>query len=163
MNAQKYTDMRDAIFEEIYGIAEKDKNVIILSADNGAAIFKKFQENLPLQFLNVGIAEQNSMSVASGLALTGHRVFVVGIANFVTLRCFEQLKNDIVMMNLPVTILASGTGYFYGEDGPTHHMIDNLAIMRALPGFNIWCPSSFNMGAALVHEAYKTNGPSCIW
>ncbi len=163
MNMNQYADMRDAIFEEIYGLAQKDKKIIILSADNGAAIFKKFQENIPAQFYNVGIAEQNAMSVAAGLALTGRRVFVVGIANFVTLRCFEQIRNDIAMMNLPVTILASGTGYFYGEDGPTHHMTDNLTIMRTLPNFTFWCPSSFQMAASLIHEAYKEKGPNCIW
>ncbi|PIR57843.1 MAG: 1-deoxy-D-xylulose-5-phosphate synthase [Parcubacteria group bacterium CG10_big_fil_rev_8_21_14_0_10_38_31] len=160
---KKYTDIRDAIFEELYDIALKDKKVVILSADNGASIFKRFEENMPSQFFNVGIAEQNAMSVAAGLAFTGRHVFVVGIANFVTLRCFEQIKIDIASMEMPVTILASGTGYFYGEDGPTHHMTNNLAIMRTIPGLTLWSPSSFSMASHMIHQAYEKQGPSCIW
>ncbi len=158
-----YTDIRDAIFGELYDISVRDKKAILLSADNGAAIFKKFEEELPGQFFNVGIAEQNAMSVASGLAFTGRHVFVVGIANFVTLRCFEQINIDIAMMKRPVTILASGTGYFYGEDGPTHHMVNNLSLLRSVPGLTLWSPSSFNMAAHLLHQAYELRAPSCIW
>ena len=158
-----YTDIRDAIFEELYDIALKDKKTVILSADTGALMFKKFKETIPGQFYNVGIAEQNAMSVAAGLAFTGRHVFVFGIANFVTLRCFEQIKIDIVSMKMPVTILASGTGYVYSEDGPTHHMTDNLALIRTLPGFTIWSPSSCSMAASLIHLAYQMPGPNCLW
>lgn len=158
-----YTDIRDAIFEELYDIALQDKKVILLSADNGAAISKKFEKNISSQFFNVGIAEQNAMSVAAGLAFTNHHVFVLGIANFVTLRCFEQIKIDIAAMKMPVTILASATGYFYGEDGVTHHMTNNLALMRTLPGFTIWSPSSFFMAASLIHQAYEISGPSYLY
>lgn len=160
---KNYTDIRDAIFGELYDLAFQDKKTILLSADNGAAIFKKFEENLPGQFFNVGIAEQNAMSVASGLAFAGHHVFVVGIANFVTLRCFEQINVDVATMQRPVTILASGTGYFYGEDGPTHHMVNNLSLLRSIPGLTLWSPSSFEMAAHLVHQAYRLQAPSCIW
>lgn len=160
---KKYLDIRDAIFGEIYDLAEKDKKTIILSADNGAQIFKKIEQELPGQFFNVGIAEQNITTVAAGLAFTGRRVFIVGIANFVTLRNLEQIQIDIAMMKLPVTILASGTGYFYGEDGPTHHMVNNLSVLRSMPGMTIWIPSSFNMAARLTHLAYESLEPNCIW
>ncbi len=160
---KNYTDIRDAIFDELYNIALNDKKVVIISVDTGAMIFKKMKENIPLQFYNVGIAEQNAMSVAAGLALTGHHVFIFGIANFVTLRCFEQIKIDVASMNASVTILASATGYFYGEDGPTHHMTENLAILRTLPGFTIWSPSCCSMAASLIHKAYETPTPNCIY
>jgi len=160
---KKYIDIRDAIFEELYEIALKDKKVVVFTVDTGAQIFKKFKETIPSQFYNLGIAEQNAMSVAAGLAFTGRRVFVYGIANFVTLRCFEQIKIDIVSMKLPVTILGSGTGYFYGEDGLTHHMTDNLAIMMTLPGLTILSPSSCSMAASLIHRAYEMDGPNFIW
>ena len=86
-----YTDARDATFEELYNIALQDPDVIVLSADTGAYMFKEFKRNTPQQFYNVGVAEQNAIAVAAGLALTGKKVFVFGIGNFVTLRCYEQI------------------------------------------------------------------------
>lgn len=157
-----YNDARDAIFGELYEIAIRDPNVIVLSGDTGAFIFKEFKKNLPKQFFNVGVAEQNTMSVAAGLALSGKHVFVFGLANFVTLRCYEQIKIDICCMELPVTILGTGTGYSYSSDGPTHHMTENLSIMRALPGMTVWCPSDYAMAASAVRLAYQTKRPSCI-
>jgi len=157
-----YDDTRDATFCELYKIAIADPNVIVLSADTGAMMFKEFAKNIPDQFYNVGIAEQNAISVAAGLALAGKHVFVFGISNFVTLRCFEQIKVDLCCMQLPVTILGMGTGYSYSSDGPTHHMIEDMSIMRSLPGMTIWCPSDCTMTAELVHLAYQTDTPSYI-
>jgi len=157
-----YDDTRDATFCELYKIAIVDPNVIVLSADTGAMMFKEFAKNIPDQFYNVGIAEQNAISVAAGLALAGKHVFVFGISNFVTLRCFEQIKVNLCCMQLPVTILGMGTGYSYSSDGPTHHMIEDMSIMRSLPGMTIWCPSDCTMTAELVHLAYQTDTPSYI-
>src|SRR5690348_8429588 len=98
---QRYQDTRDAFFEELFQIAFKDPNVILLVADQGAATFKKFEEKIPKQLINVGIAEQNMISVAAGLALSGKKVFVHAISNFATLRCYEQIKVDLSIMNLP--------------------------------------------------------------
>lgn len=160
---KSYSDIRDAVFQELYDIALKDPKVIVLSADTGAMMFKEFKKNIPAQFYNVGLAEQNAISVAAGLALNGRHVFVYGISNFVTLRCFEQIKIDICSMRLPVTILASGTGYVYSEDGPTHHMTENMAVMRTLPGLTFWSPSDCTLTASLIHFAYETPGPSCLF
>src|SRR5687767_11856912 len=117
---QQYTDMRDAFFEELFQIALKDRDVVVLMADQGAMTFKKFEEKIPNQLINVGIAEQNMISVAAGLALSGKKVFVHAIANFTTIRCYEQIKVDLSIMNLPVTIAGIGGGFAYGSDGPTH-------------------------------------------
>jgi len=160
--SKTYNDTRDATFEELYDIALGDPNVILLTVDTGALIFKEFKKNMPKQFFNVGVAEQNAMSVAAGLALIGKHVFVFGITTFVTFRCYEQIKIDICSMNLPVTILGMGTGYVYSSDGPTHHMIEDVSIMRALPGMTIWSPSDYAMTAQVVHLAHKTPGPSYI-
>ena len=157
-----YNDTRDATFGELYDIALSDPNVIVLSADTGAQMFKEFKKNIPKQFFNIGVAEQNTISVAAGLALTNKHVFVFGITNFVTLRCYDQIRIDICSMELPVTILGMGTGYTYSSDGPTHHMIEDVSIMRALPGMTIWSPSDYQMTAQVVHLAYKTLGPSYI-
>ena len=157
-----YNDPRDAVFEELYNIALNDKNVILFVADTGAMILEKFKKDLPKQFYNVGVAEQNAISAASGLASLGKHVFIYGITNFVTLRCFDQIRIDICSMNLPVTILGMGTGYVYPQDGPTHHMLEDLAIMRTLPNLTIWSPSSCNMLANMILYAYKLDAPNYI-
>ena len=160
---QIYMEARDAVFQELYNIAKDDPDVILLSVDTGAFLLKEFQKNLPNQFYNVGIAEQNSMSVAAGLALSGKKVFVFGIANFVTLRCFEQLKLDICCMDLPVTVIAMGSGFMYSKDGPTHHMTDIITLTRTLPGMTVWSPSDFNCIAGVTQKAYKSNSPNFIY
>lgn len=134
---RQYQDMRDAFFEELFQIASSDKDVILLMADQGAQTMKKFEEIIPNQLINVGIAEQNMISVAAGLALGGKKVFVHAIANFATLRCYEQIKVDLSIMNLPVTIFGVGAGFTYGSDGPTHHANQDIAVMRAIPGIRI--------------------------
>lgn len=159
---KEYAEARDAVFMELYELAIEDKNIILLTADTGAFAFRKFEENIPEQFFNVGIAEQNALSVSAGLALTGKRVFLFGISNFVTLRCFDQIKIDICCMVLPVTIIGMGTGYVYSKDGPTHHMTDVVALMRTLPGITLWSPSDFSMIAAITRMASKANGPVYI-
>jgi len=158
-----YTEARDAIFEELFNIAAKDKNVILMTVDTGAFLFGKFQQALPDQFLNVGIAEQNAVSVAAGLGLTGKRVFLFGISNFVTLRCFEQIKIDVCCHDLPVTIIGMGTGYVYPKDGPTHHMTDIISLTRTLPGMTVWSPSDYATIAAGVQFAYTNNGPTYLY
>lgn len=158
-----YTEARDACFEELFEIASRDKDVILLTADTGAFAFQRFRAELPDQFFNVGIAEQNAMTVAAGLALSGKRVFVFGISNFVTLRCFEQIKLDICCMDLPVTIIGMGTGYVYPKDGPTHHMTDILSLVRTLPGLTVWSPSDYSIIAAAIRSAYRADGPTYLY
>lgn len=157
-----YNNTRNAIFGELYEIALSDPNVVILAGDVDTFMAKEFKEKIPKQFFNVGVAEQNTICVAAGLALSGKHVFIFSIANFITLRCYEQIKIDICCMELPVTILGTGTGYAYSTDGPTHYMTENVSIMRALPNMTIWCPSDYVMTASTVHLAYQTKGPSCI-
>src|SRR3989344_2131041 len=153
---QQYQDMRDAFFEELFQIASLDKDVIVLMADQGAMTFKKFEERIPDQLINVGIAEQNMISVAAGLALCGKKVFAHAIANFTTLRCYEKIKVDLSIMNLPVTIVGIGAGFTYGSDGPTHHANQDIAPMRAIPGIRILNASDTVNLSAFPHIAYQT-------
>lgn len=157
-----YSDPRDAVFEEIYQIAEKNPEVILLTVDTGARKFKEFAKNLPGQFFNVGISEQNAISVAGGLASTGKKVYIFGIGTFVTLRCLEQIKIDICSMNFPVCIVGMSTGYGYASDGPTHHVIEDVALMRCLPNMKIWSPSDCSCLANAVQQSYKDNSPSYL-
>jgi len=160
--AVNYTDSRDAVFQELGKIARKDHNVAILSCDTPSQILQRLQKELPRQFYNVGIAEQNAVGVAAGLALAGKKVFVYGITNFVTLRCLEQIRNDICGMDLPVTIIGSGTGFTYGADGLTHHITEDFAVMNSVPNIHIFGPSDYNSCATLVRMAYYLNHPCYI-
>lgn len=152
-------DIRDAFFDELYNIAARDRNVMFLTADMGAFSLKKFRRDLSEQYINVGVAEQNLVSVAAGLALGGKKVFIYAIAPFITQRCYEQLKIDLCAMGLPVTIIGVGAGITYGSDGPTHHATQDIAIMRALPEITILNPADPTMAAAAAQIAYKSRLP----
>ena len=154
-------DIRDAFFDEFYNIASKDSNIIFLTADMGALGLEKFKIDFPNRYINVGVAEQNLVNVAAGLALAGKRPFIYGIASFITQRCYEQIKVCIYDMNLPVTIIGSGPGLSYGADGPTHHLINDIAIMSVLP-IIILTPTNVELARKAVQIAYSSQLPVYI-
>lgn len=151
--------MRDAFFDRLYDIAKADPKVILLTADMGAHSLKRFKNDLPKQFINMGIAEQNMVSVGAGLTLGGKKVFLYTIIPFATLRCYEQIKVDLCCMNLPVTIIGVGPGLSYASDGPTHHATQDIAVMRALPEITILNPCDPFMTAAFADLSYRAKGP----
>lgn len=155
-------DMRDAFFDEVYKLAKLDSNVIFLTADMGAYSLIRFQKDLSNQFINVGIAEQNMVSIAAGLTLGGKKVFIYSIVPFVTLRCYEQIKVDLCCMNLPVTIIGVGAGLTYGSDGPTHHGTSDIAVMRTLPEITMLNSSDSVNTKAFAMIAYKNSGPTYV-
>jgi transketolase len=106
----------------------------------GFGVLDKFQMELPKQFINAGVTEQAMMGMAAGIASTGKRVFVYSIANFPTFRCLEQIRNDVCLMNNPVVIVSVGAGYSYGTQGYTHHALEDIAVMRALPNMQVVVP-----------------------
>ena len=154
--------MRDAFFDEVYALAQQDRNLMFLTADMGAFSLNRFKKDLPEQFVNVGVAEQSMISIAAGLALGGKRVFAYSIAPFATMRCYEQIKIDLCCMQLPVTIVGVGAGYMYGSDGPTHHATQDIAVMRALPEITILNPSDSTLTAACARMAYHNPGPTYV-
>jgi len=164
VTADKHTacDIRDAFFDELYGIARENHDVIFLTADMGAMSLSKFKADLGSQYINVGVAEQNLVSVAAGLTLSGKKVFIYAIAPFITQRCYEQIKVDLCCMRLPVTIIGVGAGITYGSDGPTHHAIQDISIMRALPNMTILNPSDATMSAAAVRLSLENEGPTYV-
>ena len=155
-------DIRDACFETLYNLAYKDPNVILLTDDMGAFALEKFKNDIPNQYYNIGIAEQNMVSVAAGLALTGKKPFLYGISAFMSFRCLEQLKLDVCAMNLPVTIIGTGPGLSYGGDGPTHHAIQDVAILDTLPELTIYNPVDDVSTSKIIELIYNTNKPSYI-
>lgn len=154
--------MRDAFIRELYSRAIVNPNILFISNEQGAISLDKFREDLPKQFINAGVSEQNIISVAAGLALGGKKVFVYSIASFITLRCYEQIKLDLCSMNLPVTIVGVGTCYSYSADGPTHHATEDISIMRALPNMQIYCPPDSNLAAGLVDISLHSSSPIYI-
>ncbi len=139
---------RDAFFQRLYDLARRDANIVIVAADMSAPALDKFRRDMPVQFVNVGIAEQNAILIASGLALTGKKVFAYAIAPFITLRCLEQIRVENAIMNIPITIVGMGTGLSYDSDGPTHHLIEDIAVLRAFPNIEINSMTDSVMAAA---------------
>ena len=154
--------MRDAFFDSLFEIAKKDRNVVLLTADTGAICHDKFKAQLKDQYINVGIAEQNMIGVAAGLAMVGKKVYVYAITPFATARCFEQIKVDICCMNLDVTVVGIGAGFDYSTLGPTHHGTEDIALMRILPLMKIYSPSDNTMANIFVELSYKESGPKYI-
>ena len=154
--------MRDAFITELFEQAKNDKDIIFISNEYGAPSLDIFREELPEQFINAGISEQNIISVASGIALEGKKVFVYSIASFISLRCFEQIKLDMCVHNAPVTILAVGTGFAYSEDGPTHHATEDIGMMRTLANLEICSPSDAKQASELVNSCLDRPLPRYI-
>jgi transketolase C-terminal domain/subunit len=132
--------MRGAFVDALMALAEHDERVWLLTGDLGYTVLERFRDRFPDRFVNAGVAEQNMTGVAAGLALSGNVVFTYSIANFPTIRCLEQVRNDVCYHNLDVKIVAVGGGVVYGPLGYTHHAIEDLAIMRALPNVAVVAP-----------------------
>ena len=155
-------EMRDAVIGELFLRAKWNPNIILVSNDFGAPSLDQFRNEVPRQFINAGISEQNIISVSAGMTLQGKRVFVYSIASFITLRCYEQIKLDLCTMHLPVTILGVGPCYGYGADGPTHHATEDIAIMRALADMNIYSPADAHAAEAFAAITLDSTGPTYV-
>jgi len=132
--------MRDAFLTALTSLAEKDKDVVLLTGDLGYGVFEEFESRFPDQYFNVGVAEQNMTGVASGLSLEGKKVVTYSIGNFPTLRCLEQIRNDACYHDANITVVASGGGFSYGSLGMSHHATEDLAILRSLPNISVVAP-----------------------
>lgn len=154
--------MRDAFSEVLYDIAKMDKRVMLVTSDTGAICHDKFRAELPNQYLNVGIAEQNMIGVAAGLALAGKLVYAYALVPFATMRCYEQIRVDLCCMALPVTVVGVGAGFDYSTLGPTHHGTEDIALMRTLPEMTIFSPSDSIMVDKIARISHELPGPKYI-
>lgn len=132
--------MRNTLIKYISHKAHKDKRIYTVIADIGDWLFRSagFPKH---RLINVGVAEQNMINVATGLALRGKRVFCYTIAPFATCRCYDQIRYSVAYHNLPITIVGVGAGLCYSKEGPSHHAIEDIAIMRALPNMHVYSPA----------------------
>jgi transketolase len=162
MNNKENLSMRDAFINKIYDLAKQDREVMIVSADMGAPALDKFRLDLGNQFLNVGIAEENMISVASGLASEGKKPYTMAIMPFTTSRCHEFVKLNLGLMKIPVRIIGIGTGFGYDDSGPTHHTTEDIAIMRAIPNLTIFSPADSIAAEKFAEISYRQDKPAYI-
>ncbi len=151
--------MRSAFNEELLKIARKDDRIHMVLADIGYGEIEPFAEEFPDRFYNCGVAEQNMTGVACGLAMEGKVCVTYSIANFPTLRCLEQIRNDVCYHNQNVKIVIIGGGLAYGSLGVSHHSTEDIAIMRALPDCIVCCPADIQEARAATHAMIAHEGP----
>ena len=151
--------MREAFSNALVRLALADPKVLLLTGDHGYALFDEFRKHCPDQYINDGIAEQNMVGMAAGLARVGFRPFVYGLAAFVPIRTVEQIKLDIAHDDLPVVLLGDGAGFVYSHLGTSHQSTEDIACTRAIPGLEVLSPADrFEMTASMDY-AYAANGP----
>lgn len=151
--------MRTAFINTLEALAEEDPSIWLLTGDLGFTVLENFRDKFPDQYLNAGVAEQNMIGVAAGLAMTGKKIFVYSIIPFVTFRCLEHIRNDLCYHNLPVCLVGAGGGYSYGHMGSTHHALEDIAVLRSLPNMTVVCPGDPLEVEGAVRAISKHKGP----
>lgn len=151
--------MRDAFSTALVRFALADRKVLLLTGDHGYTLFDEFRKRCPDQYINVGIAEQNMVGMAAGLARVGFRPFVYGLAAFVPIRTVEQIKLDIAYDDQAVVLIGDGAGFVYSYLGTSHQSTEDIACTRSIPGLQVLSPADrFEMKASMDY-AYLANGP----
>lgn len=146
--------MRDAFSTTLVQLAKADPKILLLTGDHGYALFDEFRRECPDQYINAGIAEQNMVGMAAGLARLGFRPFVYGLSAFVPVRVLEQIKLDIAHDNLPVVLLGDGAGFVYSHLGTSHQSTEDIACARAVPRLRVMSPADAIEMRACMHAAY---------
>lgn len=154
--------MRTRFIETLTQVAAEDERICLVVGDLGYSVVEGFARRFPERFLNAGVAEQNMTGLAAGWAMTGKVVFTYSIANFPTLRCLEQLRNDVCYHQLPVKVVSVGGGFAYGSHGYTHHGLEDLGVMRALPGMQVASPADAAECEAALRWMLDSPGPSYL-
>lgn len=151
--------MRQALLEELTKLMYEDPSVFLVTTDTGFHVFDEFQKQFAARYLNVGISEAAMIGMAAGMALEGRKVFVYGIVPFVTLRCLEQIRVDLCYMPSPVKIIGVGGGLTYGPAGGTHHSIEDIAVLCALPNMTVLCPGDPGEVRGALRASLALSGP----
>lgn len=154
--------MRTAFIDQLIKEARKNDKIFLLVGDLGYNVVEPFAKEFPERFKNVGIAEQNMAGVAAGLAMSGFNVYFYSIGNFPTLRCIEQIRNDIAYHHANVKVVAVGGGYAYGDLGATHHATEAIGMIRTIPNILVCSPSDPIEARALTTFSSSYNGPMYI-
>lgn len=154
--------MRNTLMKYLVQQAEHDPTLYLIVGDVGFSVIEIFQEKFPQRYINAGVAEQAMLGVAAGLAMAGKNVYIYSIIPFVTMRIFEQIRNDLCYQQLPVKIIGVGGGFSYGPMGVTHHALEDVGIMRCLPEMTIVAPGSIYETAQLIPQINNCKGPAYV-
>jgi transketolase len=158
--------MRDAFIEKLYERMFTDDSIFFLSADFGAPALDKLRADFADRFINVGIAEQNLINVATGLALEGFKVYAYAIAPFISMRACEQIRTSISILSqirdININLIGVGAGLSYDVTGPTHHCLEDSCIMTVLPNFVVFSPSDSGLLEEFVDYTLQQSGPKYI-
>lgn len=154
--------MRTAFIKALMDLAQADPRLFLLTGDMGFSVFEPFEKAFPDRFHNLGIAESNMAGVAAGLAMSGMNVYMYSIVPFATMRCFEHLRVDVCYQNLPVTVVGVGAGLSYGPAGGSHQSLEDVSVMRSLPGMSVATPGDPLEATMLTRFAATHPGPLYI-
>lgn len=154
--------MRKIFINTLLELARKDKDIVLITPDMGFSVLEPFFEEFPERSLNCGIAEQNAVSLACGLALMGKKPYVYTIIPFLTGRAYEQVKLNVAYANTNVKLIGVGAGFTYGAAGATHHAIEDIGIMRGLPNMTVCCPGDNNEAEQIIRASAEKNNPMYI-
>ncbi len=151
--------MRGAFAKTLVELAAQDDRIMLLTGDLGFMALEIFSDRFPNRFVNMGVAEQNMMGVATGLAEAGFIPFAYSIVTFAALRPYEFIRNGPILHHLPVRIVGVGGGMEYGHAGPTHHGLEDVSVMRTQPGITVVAPADAAQTANALRETWHLPGP----
>lgn len=151
--------MRNAFIETLTELAERDRRVALLTGDLGFSVLEPFGERFPDRFYNVGVAEQNMVGVATGLAESGMIPFVYSIATFASMRPYEFIRNGPVLHQLPVRIVGVGGGFEYGNNGATHYALEDVGVLRLQRGLTVVVPADTAHACSALEQTYALRRP----
>ncbi|MGN0030434.1 MAG: transketolase family protein [Candidatus Gastranaerophilaceae bacterium] len=154
--------MRKTFINTLIKLAEQDEDIVLITPDMGFSVLEPFFEKFPERAINCGIAEQNAISLAAGLALMGKKPYVYTIIPFLAERAFEQVKLDVAYMNTNVKLVGIGAGFTYGASGATHHATEDISLMRTLPNMTVCCPGDNYEAEQIVNQSVLNDKPMYI-
>jgi len=154
--------MRKAFAETLVELAERDERIVLLTGDLGYTVLEPFAQRFPDRFYNVGVAEQNMVGLATGLAEGGYVPFCYSIATFATLRPYEFVRNGPLAHELPVRLVGVGGGFDYGENGLTHYALEDVAVMRVQPRMTVLAPADDDQARAATAATAGLDGPAYL-
>lgn len=154
--------MRTAFVHTLQQLMREHDDVVTLTADMGFSVFEDLQKEFPRRFLNTGVTEQSTVGIATGLALSGYKIFVYAQAAFITMRCFEQVRLDVCYNNVNVKLIGTAAGFSLNQLGVSHFATEDVALMRNLPNMTVFTPGDPMEAQWATEKAYSVDGPAYI-